>query len=249
MSPSPVDQRLLSIVSAQPPTAVAGVLAWMHALDEALPADDGLRWFNWLYLQVTERVTEESAAQRFHDGPWLERLDVAFANLYFDALRWWLADPTRCPRAWVPLFDSRRRTGIDRLQFAVAGMNAHINRDLAVAIVHLCEVDGAGPDRTGPRHADYVLVNGLLENVEAAAAANLTTGLLAHIARLGRADDQLAMWKVREARNAAWTHAEVLWQLRGFPTLAGQYLTAVDRMAGFAGRGLLLAKPIPPLGG
>jgi hypothetical protein len=249
MSTSLVDQRLLAIVTAQPPAAVAGVLAWMHALDEALPAEDGLRWFNWLYLQVTERVAADSAAQRFRDGSWLERLDVAFANLYFDALRSWLTDPVRCPRAWVPLFDSRRRTGIDRLQFAVAGMNAHINRDLAVAIVHLCVVDGLGPDRAGPRHADYVQVNDLLEAVEVAAAAALATGLLAHIARLGSADDQLAMWKVREARNAAWTHAEVLWQLRGSPALASQYLTAVDRMAGFAGRGLLLAKPIPRLGG
>jgi hypothetical protein len=238
------DQRVLAILTGPPPATVSGVREWMQMIDEVLPAEDGLKWFNWLYLRVTERVAQETAAHRWRDGAWLERLDVVFGNLYFDAIRAWLTEPARCPRAWVPLFDARPRRGIDRLQFAIAGMNAHINRDLAVAIVHLSQAEGAGPDRSGPHHADYVQVNDVLEAVETAAADTLATGLLGYIARLGRADDQLALWSVREARNAAWTHAEVLWQLRGIPALAGQYLATMDRMAGFAGRGLLLAKPI-----
>jgi len=237
------DQSLLSIVTAPPPTAIAGVRAWMQAIGEVLPEGDGLKWFNWLYLQVTDRIGQETTAGRWRDGGWLERLDVVFGNLYFEAIRWWLTEPGRCPRAWVPLFDARARGGIDRLQFAIAGMNAHINRDLAVALVHLSQAEDAGPDRNSPHHADYVQVNEVLEAVEAAAVEILATGLLGQIARLGRADDQLAMWSVREARNAAWTHAEVLWQLRGLPPLAAEYLATMDRMAGFAGRGLLLAKP------
>jgi len=219
------------------------VLARMRARGEALPPDDGLGWFNWLYLQVTEDVEQQSVARRWQDGPWLERLDVLFANLYFDAVRFWLTDADRCPRAWVPLLEARLRPVIDRLQFALAGMNAHINRDLAVALVEVCTTDGAGPDRASPHHADYEQVNQLLESVEVEAAATLTTGVVAELARLGTADDVLAMWKVREARDAAWTHAEVLWHLRALPALAADYLATMDRMAGFAGRGLLLVDP------
>jgi Family of unknown function (DUF5995) len=244
MSPSPLDQRLLALVTAPAPATVAEVRDLMRALDAMLPGADGLKWFNWLYLEVTARIGQEAAAQHWQDGGWLERLDVAFGNLYFQAIRSWLAEPQHCPRAWVPLFEARQRAGVDRLQFALAGMNAHINRDLAVAIVRVCEADGVGPDRTGPHHADYLRVNDVLDGVEAAAAQRLATGLLGEVAGLSRADDLLAMWKVREARNAAWTHAEVLWHLRGVSALFDQYLATMDRMAGFAGRGLLLAIPV-----
>jgi hypothetical protein len=244
MTSSPVDGHLLELVSGPAPGSLAEVVLRMRALDRALPQEDGLKWFNWLYLTVTERIGGETAARRWQDGPWLERLDVIFAGLYFEAIRLWLTEPARCPRAWAPLLDRRQHPGIDRLQFALAGMNAHINRDLAVALVRLCELDGAGPDRTGPHHADYLQVNDALDAVETAAVTALATGLIGALARLGRTDDLLAMWQVREARNAAWTHAEMLWQLRELPTLAARYLASMDRMAGYAGRGLLLARPL-----
>jgi hypothetical protein len=242
MSISPVDRSLLSLLAAPAPTSIAEVLALMHALGDVLPEEDGLGWFNWLYLKVTAAIGEQTAAG-WRDGAWLERLDVTFANLYFDAIRSWLTEPGRCPRAWVPLLEARRQPGIERLQFALAGMNAHINRDLAVALLEVCQADGAGPDRASAHHADYERVNDTLDSVEPGAAATLVTGLLAELAGLGRADDILAMWSVREARNAAWTHAEVLWQLRALPVLSAQYLATMDRMAGLAGRGLLLARP------
>jgi len=38
----------------------------------------------------------------------------------------------------------------------------------------------------------------------------------------------------------AWTNGEALWNLRGMPSLAADYVDALDGMVGFAGRGLLL---------
>ena len=71
----------------------------------------------------------------FRDPAFLERLDVVFANLYFDAVEAGHADPRRVPSAWRPLFECRNQSGILPIQFALAGMNAHINRDLPAGIV------------------------------------------------------------------------------------------------------------------
>ena len=70
------------------------------------------------------------------------------------------------------------------------------------------------------------------------------TGWLAWIDRvlhrLRRIDDVVAMWDVDRARDAAWTNAQALWELGDGSPLAGEYLLALDRMVGFAGRGLLI---------
>ena len=52
------------------------------------------------------------------------------------------------------------------------------------------------------------------------------------------------MWKVRAARDAAWTNAQVLWTLRTNPALRRDYFEKLDRFTGFASRGLLSAKVV-----
>ena len=64
---------------------------------------------------------------------------------------------------------------------------------------------------------------------------------------LGEVDDVIAMWNVERARDAAWTNAEALWALRVSPDLADAFVLALDRMVGFAGRGLL--RPVAWPGG
>jgi hypothetical protein len=58
--------------------------------------------------------------------------------------------------------------------------------------------------------------------------------------RVDRIDDIVAMWDVGRARDAAWTNAEALWAIRDDAALAQAYLDSLDRMVGFAGRGLLV---------
>jgi hypothetical protein len=47
------------------------------------------------------------------------------------------------------------------------------------------------------------------------------------------------MWKVSRARAAAWVNAETLWALQHVPFAAGRFVITLDRMVGFAGKGLL----------
>jgi hypothetical protein len=84
----------------------------------------------------------------------------------------------------------------------------------------------------------------VLERVEVELQPVLSTGVIATIdVALGDLDTILAMWKVRHARDTAWTNGEVVWHLRAAPHLRSEYLTRLDRMVGFAGRGLLAPLP------
>jgi hypothetical protein len=217
----------------------------MRALDAALPANDGIAWFNRLYLRVTEAVDGELAQASFADPAFLARLDVAFANLYFAALGAFLADPKTAPRAWMPLFTCRRKKRIAPIQFALAGMNAHINYDLPVALVSTCRTARLDLFRARKQHGDFLAVNRLLAQTEAKVKRWFATGFVGVVdVALGNADDRIAMWDVSRARDAAWVNGQTLWTLRAVPAVRKRYLDALDRTVGFAGRGLLV--PLEP---
>ena len=223
------------------PRRVDDVVALMRALEAALPPADGVTWFLRLYRPVTEGIAEHARPEgRFGDPRCVRWLDVVFANLFFRALRDWSRSPARVPRAWAPLFEARDKRGIAPIQFALAGMNAHINRDLPFALVETWEALDLGPDRSGVTFHDFTLVNELLERTEAQVKAEFSTGALGHVDRsLGDVDDAVAIWKVSRAREAAWANAEALWALRGAPEVRAEFSAALDRLVGFAGRGLL----------
>jgi hypothetical protein len=220
-----------------PVNTIEQVVTTMRSLDSVLPAEDGVKWFNLLYLRVTEAVQADAG---WEDWPFLQQFDVAFARLYFEALLRWEQAPALTPDAWRPLLRARHDPRLARIQFALAGMNAHINHDLAVALDHLCEPDGGFPARNSARYRDFRRVNDILERVEASLRDVLATGLVGQIdLALGELDNILVMWNVRKARDAAWTHGEVLWQLRKTPRLQRDYAAQLDLMTAFAGRGLL----------
>jgi len=226
------------------PSSIAEVIARMQADVESLPQRDGVACFTRLYLSVTEGVQRELTGVTFRDPAFLGRLDVVFADLFFAAFDTARADPTQLPRAWAPLVDARSARGIAPLQFALAGMSAHINRDLPVALVTTCRERGIGLEEGSPQHADFVLVNKVLASVEATVKSQYLTGWLRRLDRLihrvDRLDDVVAMWNVSRARDAAWVNAEALWALRDQPELSAGYLAALDRMVGLTGRGLLV---------
>jgi hypothetical protein len=231
---------LTPVLAATPVSTVEEVLAVMHAIDGALDARDGISCFNRLYLAVTEGVLAAARQNQYRNAPFITTLDVAFANLYFAALRAFDAGAADVPHAWSPLFEARARTTIAPIQFALAGMNAHINRDLPVALVTAFTTLGmAGGDPVS--HADYEKVNDLLATVE----KQVKDGYLCLLAKqidpgFHGVDDIVAMWSVRTARNGAWTNADALWHLRDVAGLRDKYLDGLDRMTGFAARGLLL---------
>jgi hypothetical protein len=226
------------------PTTIAEVIQRLRSVEASAPRSDGVACFARLYREVTEGVGSELRQSVFADAAFLQRLDVAFAGLFFAALETYERSPAEAPSGWTPLFEARHRRGIAPIQFAFAGMNAHINGDLPLALVTTCEASGVELQRDSAEHSDYERVNALLAEVEARVKQSYLTGPVAAIDRLlhrvDRIDDVVAMWDVRRARAAAWANAEMLWAIRAEPELRAEFVRVLGRSVGLAGRGLLV---------
>lgn len=236
---SPLDQQLLNLVSTAPqPTTIPAVVLAMENIDNLLPDNDGLKWFNKLYLRVT-RAIDQQPQINWADAAWLARLDVIFAGYYFTAIAEFLNDSPTTPSSWDAFLESRNKPNIDRIQYALAGMNAHINHDLALALLQTDMEMNLQPTLQSPEHVDYQNVNGILARLLPDALNDLATGVLGGLAQdTGKIGRLLAIWDVAAARDGAWTFASYL---RNLPEVARpSALTLQDKLTGLAGRGLLL---------
>jgi len=240
MNGSDADSQLLTIARGPAPATIADVLATMQTIDNLLPSGDGLKWFNLLYMMVTKQVDSTLPAGGWKNAPWLTRLDVVFAQFYFTAISNWLSQSPNTCSSWKALLEARFRPGIDRIQFALAGMNAHINHDLALALLATDADLSLVPDKTSREHADFESVNALLEATLPEALQFLATGILGQLAQdTGKIGKLLAIWSVREARDLAWEFADHLRCLTGI--VRDSALAAQDQLTGVLGRSLLIA--------
>ena len=232
------DLSLYQLVSGPAPTSIDDVLRTMHAIDQLLDDSDGLKWFNRLYLMVTEQVDLHPPAGGWKDADWLLLLDVVFAGFYFRALAGYLEGDAATPRSWSAMLGSRDQPGIDRIQFALAGMNAHINHDLSLALLETDQQRNLVPSYGSPQHADYEAVNGLLNTVMPSALEMLATGCLGTAAQdTGKIGRILAFWNMCSARDMAWDFANHLRLLSdGVRPVA---LAAQDQMTGVLGQAIL----------
>lgn len=234
-----VDTQLLAVAKAAAPGSIADVVAVMEAIDQALPNDDGLKWFNQLYLKVTQHIDLQPPEGGWKDAAYLTRLDIVFASLYFAAIASWLGGEATTPSSWAALFEARKRPSVDRIQFALAGMNAHINHDLALALLQTDAETRLQPTFQSPEHDDYERVNRILAQVLPEALTFLAVDCLGVAAQdTGKIGQLLAIWDVGVARDAAWDFAD---HLRSLPDRAKPLARAAqDRLTGVIGRTLLL---------
>jgi hypothetical protein len=203
--------------------------------DLSFAADDGVRYFHQIYTEVTREVARRIAAGTFEDGRFVTVLDAVFAGLYLEAVR----APDIAPRAWRAVFERRTRP-LSPLRFALAGMNAHINRDLCVALDASCSQLGGELVRDTPRYRDYLAVNDVLVAMIDQAKAELFSPFdNAADQTLGTIDDRAEVWSITAARDSAWTHGALLHRLApGIERDA--VLIAIDRTASLIGRLLLI---------
>ena len=223
-----------------PVTSVAEAIARMEAIVAATPADDGLACFNRMYLAVTQTVNSELGQGFFADPGFMTTLDVVFANFYFAAAGA-ASEPATVPLAWRPLIEQRATAGIEPIQFALAGMNAHINHDLPVAVVTTCAELGTEP-AAGPHLADFQKVDQLLDASEQSIRQSFETSPeLAVDRHLQAVDDLVASWSINSARDLAWQNSLVLWKLRPEPAASGFFLDGLAAATALASRLLLTA--------
>ncbi|MER6328514.1 DUF5995 family protein [Streptomyces sp. NPDC001034] len=217
-----------------PAGSVGTVVSRMRALAAVLPERDGVAVFNRVYLTVTEEIDRRLGTGEFPDPRAAAALDVRFAERYLTAVEAAEAD-RRPPACWRPLFQLRRHPGVRPLQFALAGINAHIGHDLALAVVDACHAIGCEP---ADLEDEFDHVGEILTALEERVREDLMPGPdllqladpLTHL---------LGAWSLERARDAAWAAARALWSLRHCPDVAGEFGERLDAAVGFAGRMLL----------
>jgi hypothetical protein len=226
-----------------PVGSVQEAIARMEEIAEKLPVTDGLACFNRMYLLVTQTVGSQVGAGFFADADFMTRLDVNFANRYLAAIRAYQVAPAGAPHSWRVLLDNRADSGVAPMQFALAGMNAHINYDLAPAVVQTCEDRKTAADE-GSHHADFEKVNRILDALEEQVRESFEKGALLELDReFAGLENVVDGFSITAARDAAWVNAEVLWKVRDEALLARSFLSTLDRTVGFAGRALLIRLP------
>lgn len=223
------------------PSNVPEVIARMRAIDAELEPSDGVAIFNRMYLRVTELIEQvitggSALPLSFDDPATMADLDVRFAGLWLEAYD---ADVLgrSVPTPWRPLFEARagRRWPI---QYALAGMNTHIEHDLPVAVVETCRARGLEPDDL---RADYEAVNAMLAQVEAPIRRSFLTevgqGIDEHA---GPVVHVISAWNIDKARDLSWITTQTIWSLRRVGFLQERFLDAVGDTVAMTSRTLLL---------
>jgi hypothetical protein len=221
-------------------TSIAEAIARMEAIGAAVPAADGLGCFNRMYLEVTQQVDSQLKAGFFADPAFLTQLDITFANLYFEAVE--AADhPLAVPLAWRPLVERRAEPGIEPIQFALAGMNAHINHDLPLAVTGTCAALATSP-AAGTHLADYQKVDRLLDAAEQSVRQSFESAPeLAVDRHLQAVCDLVGSWSINSARDVAWNNSLLLWDVRENPAARGLLCDSLAATTALASRMLLVA--------
>jgi hypothetical protein len=127
---------------------------------------DERRHFLAVYMRTTAAVKVELEQPKlggFVDPAWTERWDVAFADLYLDAIERWNEDGS-APGPWQVAFEAASsKPRLPPLRHLLLGMNAHINYDLPQSL--LAVIDDAGfhdPALVARRSADHRHIDEIL---------------------------------------------------------------------------------------
>jgi hypothetical protein len=113
------------------------------------------------YQLMTSNMLAAIDQQEFHDSSWVGRLLHHFANYYFTALDAYDTDSTTAPIVWQLAFNAASHPGTLALQNLLLGVNAHINYDLALALVDILDTEwGDLPESQRTlRYEDHCHVN------------------------------------------------------------------------------------------
>lgn len=203
-----------------------------------------LGYFPALYRRVTEHVKAGIAAGRFEDGPRMERLDVEFANRYLAVWDAW-REGRSVTACWRVAFEAGGRWRPVILQHLLAGMNAHINLDLAVAAAVTCP----GPEIENLK-TDFDRINELLAELvdpieRELAEVSPWIGLVETFG--GHAEGTIVNFDIRAARSLAWEHALRLAALQESHQDIALALAISAMSSVVAGIGQLILHPKPLL--
>ena len=190
-------------------TTLDQVIAELRAVTEVAGSEASrIGYFAALYTRVTTAVTRGIRAGFFEDGPQMERLDVAFANLYLDSVRRYRLGESGVRAAWRVAFETAARPEATLLQHIYLGMNAHLLVDLPIAVATTCPRENLSSLR-----ADFFRINTIVDGEMDAFHDDLcrvSPGLARLRRRAGRLWETSSSITLRASRKLAWSGAEWL---------------------------------------
>ena len=202
----------------------------------ALEASDAAGYFPALYVRVTNDIAEGIRKERFEDGERMERLIDAFAHYYIRARKAQMP----VPRSWQATWDVAADPNLLIVQHLLLGANAHVNHDLAQAVVEVAPDQGG----LGAVRGDFDTINDVL--------AESFDRVIGDLDRASRWASEAAMcgggrlfkFSLRVARSQAWGAAERLYPLD--EAARQDYMRDLDRLVSVLA--FMLTRPIFPVG-
>jgi hypothetical protein len=192
-------------------TTIDEVVAAIESIiDWSISASSRLGYFAALYKRITIAIRTAVSQGKFDNATRMQRFDVTFASRYFAALNGYF-HPKQFPkptRSWRVTFDAASRPEPIILQHLLAGVNAHIDLDLGIAV-----------EKVAPRgnldamHNDFNTVNAVLSS-QVSGVVNEIDELSPVLADLYHALSSNEIFLIDEAvkalRDSAWTFARIL---------------------------------------
>ena len=202
----------------------------------ALEARDAAGYFPALYVRVTRDIGEGIRDGRFEDGERMERLVDAFARYYIRAR----SAEIPVPRCWQAAWDVAADPNLLIVQHLLLGINAHVNHDLAQAVVEIA-----------PDHGGLAAVRPDFDTISHELAGSFDK-VIRDLDRASRWASEAAScgggrlfnFSLRVARSQAWGAAERLYPL----DQAGRrdYVSELDRLVSVVA--YLVTRPVFPVG-
>lgn len=175
-------------------------------VEECKSQNNPLGYFAILYRQVTINVRDGILNNRFENNTRMEKLDVYFANRYFEAF-FDYKEHKKITKSWHVAFVSAQEPHIV-LQYLLQGINAHINLDLGIATIKTIERE----DLEGIKK-DFYAINSLLSDMvdevkQKIGGISPIFKLLMPLAK--KWDDKIVQFSIETARDGAWEFAQQL---------------------------------------
>ncbi|UCS95589.1 hypothetical protein KZP23_11510 [Echinicola marina] len=161
-------------------------------------------FFAILYRRVTIRIKEGIINKEFEDNARMEKLDIIFAQRFFDAYNLYL-EAKQPSKSWFCAFETAEKSGTTILQHLLLGINAHINLDLGIAAVETMK-NGNLLDIKN----DFDKINIILSELVDGVKSNLSkvSPIFGFLIKFANGKDEVLLnFSIQIARDGAWKFA------------------------------------------
>lgn len=193
-------------------------------IEDSINENSRLGLFAYVYRRTTAEIASEIDKGRFEDNPRMEKMDVAFANLYLDAYKAYKND-AHLSASWAFAFDHAKEP-LTILQHIMLGMNAHINLDLGIATAATM----TGKNITAIE-SDFNKVNDILFQItnELQERLGRVSPLMFLLDWFGQnKDEKVIDFSMRKAREQSWNSANLIWSIG--PDQHTNTINAIDQV-------------------